>query len=327
MGKLSLRGCMFFSLSLLLFNACATVKVPIRVTHPAEINMSEYKQVAISRIKGKIGRDFEEVLKNRLVEHSRFEVVERRRLRQIMGELAISQSDLADPENRIKLGKLLSASAMIAGRMGGSYSEKITTFKMKCRSRDRGEYKCTRRTREGTYNTSGSIDVIDIQSGRVIKSKLLNESCKSKTSATDAAPLRIDRGTLARKCAEKNVNVFIKAISAWTETVRVPFIKDGKIPELEKGINLAEIGEMDEAIRTFAAAARAAENNPGIKLKSIAKAYWDLGLAYEYTWEFDKAIGAFKKAYSMHPEKSYIQEINNVKRLRAERKKLEQQRM
>lgn len=309
---------------------CAMVKIPIPLTHPAEINMSQYKQIAISEIGGNMGQAFGDSIKNGLVESNRFQVVDRARLNQILGELNLSQSDLADETKRVKLGKLLSASAMIAGHTEGEYNEKITSFNATCGSKD-NQYPCTVYTRKGVVKTNGSIDVINIQIGQIIKSKLLNSSCSASTQATDATPDTIDKDSLFGMCLSENAHTFLKAISPWTETVQVPFVKDSGIPDLERGINQSKMGEMTEAINIFASAAKASEGNPNIKPKSIAYAYWDLGLAYEYTWEFDKAIEAFKKAYSLNPDPDIMGEYNplkekaNAERLKAERKKLQEQ--
>lgn len=327
---------------------CATVRIPIQVTHPAEINMTPYKQVAITEIKGDMGQAFSDSIKSNLVESNRFQVVDRDRLDHILRELNFSQSDLADETKRVKLGKLLSASAMIAGHTEGKYDEQLTHSGATCGLKDK-QYPCTVYTREGVVKTSGSIDVINIQTGQIIKSKTLNNSCSTRTQATDATPIEIDRDSLFRTCLSQNVHTFLKAISPWIETVQVPFVKDSAIPDLEKGINRAQMGEMSEAIKIFAGAAKAAETSPGIKptsttdntyfdkLKglaglaasdikpeSIANAYWNLGLAYEYTWEFDKAIEAFKKAGSLHADEKYPKERANAERLKTEQQKLKE---
>lgn len=306
-------------------SGCATVSVPMAVTHPAEINMTPYKQVAIGEIGGNMGQAFADSLKNKLVEGERFKVVDRNRMDQIFKELKLSQSDLADEKTRVKLGGLLSASAIITGRADGTYKENTTSKSGTC-TREKREYSCTTYYRKGEYGSSGSIDVVDSQTGQIIRSKVLKAAWEATTSATDDTPEAIDKDSLYSSVLGKNVSEFMKAIMPWSETVMVPFAKDGKIPDLERGINQAKAGELQEAIKIFADAAKAAETNPQIKPDSIARAYWNLGLAYEYTFvEFDKAIEAFKKAYSLKPEQKYLTEKANVEKYKAEKKKLDEQ--
>lgn len=332
MRKLNNKIFILASLILVMFllSSCGTVNIPMRVTHPAEINMTPYKQVALAEIEGNMGQNVSDAIKNLLIESGRFQVVDRSRLDQIMKELNLSQSDLADTFNRAKLGKLMSASAMIAGRAEGTYDEKLTKEETVCAKYIGGQMvsvACTKYMRKGTYRTAGSIDVIDIQTGQILKSKLFNNVCEKKNTAYDGIPESIDTGALGSECLTKNVHAFMKAISPWTETVQSPFQTDKAIPELEQGINKAKMGDLNESTTIFANAAKAAEGNASIKPLSIAKAYFNLGLAYQYTDEFDKAIEAFKKAYSLHPSEMFLKEKNNCERLKADKRKLAEQGM
>lgn len=329
--RLKRLSSLVFSLFFLtLLNACATVKVPITVKHPAEINMSKYKQIAIAEITGRHGRGFAGEIKNKLVESGSFKVIDRSRMKAIMKELNLSQSDLTASKNRAKLGKLLSASALITGYLDGKYKEDTSSKKSTCYKKSGKktvEYSCTVRYRKGTYSTNGSIDVVDVETGELLRSKALSAAYVSTTNATNARPAAIDRDSLYTSCLMDNVKTFMRSINAWNETVLVPFKKDGDIPALERGINQAKMGEIEEAISIFAKAARAAEGNAEIDADSIATAYWNLGLAYKYTWQLDKAIGAFKKAYSFDADDDYIKEKKSAEKLKAEKKKLEDQKL
>lgn len=305
-------------------SGCGTMNIPMQVTHPAEINMTPYKQIALSDIGGNMGRSFSDNLKNLLVESGRFQVVERSRLDQIMKELNLSQSDLTDETNRTKLGKLMTASAMIAGHTESSYDEKMTYENATCGSKDK-KYPCKNYYLTGVFKTSGSIDVIDIQTGQIIKNKTLNNKCEVTHSATDAKPELIDKDALASTCLTQNLEVFMKAISPWTEVVQAPFQTDKAIPDLEQGATKAKMGDLNEAATIFANAAKAAEGNAAIKPQSIAKAYFNLGLCYEYTDEFDKAIEAFKKAYSIDSNDIFLKEKSHAETLKRERSKLAEQ--
>ncbi len=306
--------------------ACGTVRIPVMVTHPAEINMVPYKQVAMGQVDGNLGRAFSDGLKNHLVESGRFQVVDRSRLDQIMRELNLSMSDLTDEGNRARLGKLLTASAMITGHAEGGYNEELTKKASTCYSGET-EVPCTIYYRTGVFKTSGSVDVIDVQTGQIIKSKLLTNKCEETKSATNGVPEVIDKDALGGQCVSTNILVFYKAISPWNETVQVPFQTDKTIPELETGVNKMKIGETAQAIELFAGAAKNAEGNPGVKPKAIAAAYWNLGLAYEYTDEFEKAIEAFKKGHSFNAASQYLDEIRNVERRRGEKRRLVEQGM
>lgn len=321
----NLLKCYLVVVSIIFFASCGTVRVPINVTHPAEINMVSYKQIAITDVTGNLGQSFSDSLKNKLVDGGRFKVVDRNRMKQIMAELHISQTDLADPENSVKLGKLLTASVIITGRLNGKYKEKLTQEKATCGNKEDGYYSCINYERKGDYQTNGSIDVIDVATGQILKSKLLNAGYTKTTSQKKDYPPAIDKDQLAGASIEANVNVFLKAITPWDEVVYIPFEKDKAIPDLERGINQAKIGEMEEAVNIFKTAIASAKQNGDIKPKSLANAYFNLGLACTYIWDFDQAIEAFKKAYSLNPKDTYIQWKKKAEEQREERRKLEEQ--
>ncbi len=308
-----LLSIVFFTLS------CGVVKVPVTVTHPPEIDVSKYQQVAIVDIKGNLGNTFYDELKYRLVEAGHLKVIDRDRLNAILREQNLSQSDLSDEKSRLKLGKMLSAAALIMGHYNGDYEEKITKDDP---YQDKEGKTHQTFNREGKYTTQGFIDVIDVETGQIIKSKKLQSSASDTETETDKMPKGIDREVLTGKCISQDLNIFFRAISPWRERIMVPFEKDGKVKELEKGINMAKMGEMEEAIKIFYNAAQAAENNPNIGAISIARSYWNLGLALEYTWEFDRAIECFITANRFNPNDKYVREKVHVERLREERQRL-----
>jgi tetratricopeptide (TPR) repeat protein len=103
-------------------------------------------------------------------------------------------------------------------------------------------------------------------------------------------------------------------------------MKDGDIPELKIGIEYAQAGQMDEAVKKFEEAVQNAKTNPKLKASDVARAYWDLGLAYEYSDQFDKAIDAFKSAFNSDPSnEQYLQEENRIKARQREYQKLQEQ--
>ena len=85
------------------------------------------------------------------------------------------------------------------------------------------------------------------------------------------------------------------------------------------------MGELAEAVKIFQGAAAAAEENPKIKAAGIAKAYWNLGLTYEYSDRYDEAVAALKKAYLIGGDKACVSEQEAVSRRQAEQMELKRQ--
>ena len=314
------------------FYGCATTKkVSVTVLHPAEINMSAYKQIVLGDISGRRGQDLADELKEKLVDGNVFKIMDRSQLNQILSELKLSQSDIADPNSRAKIGKLLTGAALITGRgVRVKYSDKLTyrdsTCKRKVSKKKWVEYACKRYTRICSADTSGSLDVVDVQTGRILKSRRLKGGCSDQTKATDARPGYLRTQDELEQCSISNdVYLFLKAISSWKERREVPFVVDKNIPMLAEGIRHAEMGDLGKAAKVFSSAVKSSETNPKIKPASIAKAYWNLGLSFAYTMKFNQAISAFKKAYVLKPKPAYLNEQQVVRQLKKNWKKLKNQ--
>ncbi|MBI5043169.1 MAG: tetratricopeptide repeat protein [Nitrospirae bacterium] len=305
------------AIALFLMIGCGTMEARLKVNLPPEINMSPYKQVVVSEIGGNMGREVSNTIRDEI--SGRLQLVGQNRLDEILRELKMSHSDLTDAKSRSKLGKKLNAAAMIAGNVNGEYSGKLRFFDRPC---DGGQLPlpCKEFQWTGTYRITGSIDIIDLQTGEIIKSRPIGEACSNTSTGTDVFAEAVNKKELMSSCADRIARKFIKAITSRKRTVKVSFLIDKAIPELEDGVRWAKMGDTKEAINIFAKGAKKAEGDPKIKPKVISKAYFDMGLIYKYTDEFDKAIEAFKKAYSLYPDDMYIKEKVNTERPKAEKK-------
>ena len=112
------------------------------------------------------------------------------------------------------------------------------------------------------------------------------------------------------------IDTFMKMIAPYTVYIQVKFEKS-KLPESEAGVNFAKQGLWNDAVEQF----KLAKN----KNPTETATWYNLGLAYEYSFMFRQAMDALKEANKIKPSEKYITEISNVKHLQAERKKLEQQ--
>ena len=117
----------------------------------------------------------------------------------------------------------------------------------------------------------------------------------------------------------------MRAIVPHQEYVTASFQKDSDIPQLEGGIGWAERGEWKKAQATFSQAIGDGQKNPKIKSEQLAKAYWNLGLAYEYAGEYDSANATVQKAYELSNDKDMLRELDNIKRLQDEAKRVSEQ--
>lgn len=309
--------------------SCSTVKVRVPVMRPAEINLRGKTELVIGSIYGPDHYELTNILKDAISSSGRFKLVDRQNLDKVMAELQLSQSDLADGESRKKLGKLMTGSIMLIGNVEQSdYQETVDTKKDTCtKTEDKKtvKYPCTKITRRGTAKVVTNFDVIDVETGENLKPKRLTCQKNAVRRETDGNPPRIDGDSMVDQCRREVVAEFMKAIAPWHDYVDAPFLKDGDIPMLEMGINYAQRGEWDEAIKKFREAVELTNKQPGLAADVVAKGHWNLGLSYQYTFQFEKAREEVKRAFDMTGNKDFLRELDNIKRLEAEQAKLQEQ--
>jgi tetratricopeptide (TPR) repeat protein len=329
-SKATLPKAMAFGiLACFMLGACSTMKVPVPVMRPAEINLKGKNEIIIGQINGRGGEKIAAYVKEKTADSGRLKIVDRQHLNRVLRELRMSQSDLVNLEKRKKLGKLMAGSILVMGNvLDNRYKENLTHDRGTCYktvNKKQREYTCYHYKRKGTATVKVSFDVIDIETGENLRSKVSQCVQKAQKSATDKRPERIDGGALLDSCSQSVANDFLKAICPWQQIVSAAFQKDGDLPMLEIGINYAKSGLWTDALSQFKEAVKQADSNADLSPKTAAKAYWDLGLCCEYTNRFDESVGYVKKAYALSSDAEYLKELANIEKMKKDRERLEEQ--
>jgi len=301
--------------------ACGTVAVRVPVMRPAEINMAPYQSVAIGEMTGAGNRPMTDSIEEALVNTNRFTVVDRQHLASVMRELHLSSTDLADPNAAARLGKVVTAGALIFGDVQHSYREQPDENRYKD---DKGVHH-TWYTLKGETYVRATFKIVDVSTGRLIVAKTYEERRDDTNRGLDRRPEPIDRIALENAARRAVVERFMKAIVPHQEYMLANFQKDSDIPQLEGGIGWAERGDWKKAQGTFNDAAQDSEKNVKLKAAQIAKCYWNLGLSYEYAGDYEKGEAMINKAYTLSNDREMLAEIDNIHRLQADAQKLAEQ--
>lgn len=302
--------------------ACGTVSVRVPVMKPAEINMAPYQSVAIGGMTGNGGdRPMTESLEEALLNSQRFQVVDRQHMDKVMKELQLSSTDLADPNSAAKLGKVVTAGAMIFGDVTQNFRE----FPSEEHYQDDKKVNHVLYIVKGEFYLRTTFKIVDVATGRLIIAKTYEEKRDDTNRGVDKRPQPIDRYGLEKSARASTIDRFMKAIVPHQEFMQANFQKDGDIPQLEGGIGWAERGDWKKAQDAFNDAAQAAEKNVKLKSGQVAKAYWNLGLSYEYAGDYDKANDMINKAYTLSNDKDMLAELDNIKQLQADAARLSEQ--
>ena len=327
--QLSLNPVLALFLAGLFLFGCSTVGVKVPVMRPAEINLKGKNELVVGQISGRMADKMSAYVKQKAVDSAYFKVIDRKHLDRVMAELKLSTSDLVDNNSRKKLGKLMTGSVLIMGNiLDYNYMENLSREIRECTKTVKKKvykYKCTQYYRKGTAVVRASFDIVDIETGETLRSKALESRRNASTSATNEQPARIDSNLLLDTCMKEVATNLIRAIAPWKDVVTANFKKDGDLPMMEVGIGYAQAGLWDDALLQFKSAVEMTDTNPDISPKVAALAYWNLGLTYEYTAQFEDAETCIKKAFALSSDADYLRELKNIEKLKSEKKKLREQ--
>ena len=109
--------------------------------------------------------------------------------------------------------------------------------------------------------------------------------------------------------------------ASFTENVAVSFAMDDKMPELKHGYDMAKIGDWDEAITIFQSAVEKYKHSRN----KVDKAYYNLGLGYMVTNQFDEARENFEIAYRIQAEDKYARALQKLDQRIEEMQQLQEQ--
>ncbi|HEY2031798.1 MAG TPA: tetratricopeptide repeat protein [Myxococcales bacterium] len=302
----------------LLLCACSSVAVRVPAVKPAEINLAAYQSVGIGAVTGSGNFAVADALEDALTSSQRFQVVDRVHMGQLLKELQLTPADLQTPKGTAKLAKLVADGALIFGETTERFSE------VPNRQDWKDEQKNTHvlNTLKGEVYVRATFKVVDIASGRLIVAKTYEERRQDLSQNIDKRPDPVDRHALEVAARQAIVMRFMRAIVPHTEYQEAGFRKDSDLPQFEGGIGHAQRGEWKEAEAAFSAALQDAEQNKKLKSSTLAKCYWNLGLTYEYAGDYDKASELLGKAYKLSNDEAMLPEIDNVKRLQSDSRRL-----
>src|SRR3954470_3473637 len=234
---------------------CGTVAVRVPVMKPAEINMASYQSVAIGGMTGNGNSAVSDALEEALVNSQRFQVVDRQHMNQLMKELQLSSTDLADPKSASKLGKVVTAGALIFGDTNATFRETPS----KTEYTDDKKVTHSIQSLKGEVYVRATFKVVDVATGRLIVAKTYEERRDDTNRAIDKRPEPIDRPPRETAARQAVIARFMKAIVPHTEYMEASFQKDSDVPQLEGGIGYAMRGDWKQAQDVFNTAVQDAE--------------------------------------------------------------------
>ncbi len=288
-----------FFLAVVLLTGCGNF-VSVKVLRPAEISTAQYKKAAIGNVfasntKSSDVANFRSTLITELQKKKYFEILDTRMGMPSGTDVLIINANILNSDYTEEITK------------GDPYEDKEGKTHID-----------QKRTGNHTLSINYQLNSIN---GVIIGTKNTEDLTSISNSATDIVPAVINRDGLILQNLQKSIANFLRAIIPYEERVSVELKSDESMPELTKGIEAAENGLWDISIKNFMKASSQTSN------PLVHYAYYNLGVAYMYTYDFQNARTALRKALEMKgSESAYKKAYQELDRMEQDEIKLQEQR-
>jgi curli biogenesis system outer membrane secretion channel CsgG len=312
---------------LLVVFGCTTAQISINRLEPPKYPIQGGKILAVVNFKSpdydpSAGEIFASSFVSRLAPTRYYNLMERSHMDQIMAEHRLAQTEYADPDKAIELGKILNADYIITGEVNAFSVEDQNTFEREERSRIVGYYvdhKGIRRPRIQVYfvdvpvkireaTVSASFRMVNVETSRIIvgESKTLNS--KKRGYGSDGIASLPSRDSLLTNLTDQITDYFTTLIAPYPvqDTRR---LEKGKTDKCKEGFRLARSGLWEEATAAW-------EESLQVRLDDPAP-YNNLGVSAEMRGDYEKACEYYSRALSMEPKNElYMKHLKNAKHLK-----------
>ena len=288
---------------------CSSTRLTVPILRPAEVNLSDFGKIAVGNIRGREGATLSAELTKALFDTERFEVLNHANLERRLSASNLTLEVFFEGGNQEQVKEVFGATAFISGDITNyDYDEETSKSESSGKDKKTGQVTVTRTyTRKGTARMAATLQLVDLRTSKILTIKdFTAKKTKKKKSVNDPDPDTIDRSALFRSCRQQMTKAFVRMITPHTEKVQATFETDGKIPVLQQGFNRAKVGQWQAAIDLF----RQGTESPQSQV--VHKAFYNLGLAYLYTNQFDKSRSAFEEAYARKPDRKYEKALRKV---------------
>ncbi len=283
----------------------ATVDVTLH--HPPNLGLT-VETIAFARSTGECSEEFVHGLIEDFVANG-VDVVERERIEDMLEEIDLSASGLIDPDDAVSLGRILGPSALIF----------VDT--MRCDVVPKREWK-TVRTKDGSYTIyyattevhfKSSLRIVNLATGRIFTAKTVEKNPSRTAQSKEGYPSYPSEYEL-RDAALHGATVEVhRMFFPWTETRSLRYFK-GKKCDLEAAYQMLRIGDVEGAAEQSAKNLELCLSQSKVKPKTLARAYYNVGMSHFMRNKYDKALENLEKAYQLKSGSRITETILECKR-------------
>ena len=262
----------------ILFGGCVSKNGVIKfISHEGTLNPTDHHKIEFGSFSGNGGTEFASLLKDKVSRNGQYEVY-------------LEREGSGDTQ------------VLIQGEIITEFEEKeVLPQDTTCyREKTGTEYPCKWFYRKGNAVVSGNMEVFDKMEGNLLRHFDMSAPCpEQNASELKRRPPRFDERKLISECLMNNADAIYKILFGWIEQRTLSFEKNASVfgmNQVIKGLEL-DSSNMESAVKGFCKVIEEAENSKQVSRQDFMDAYWNLGLAYEYTGQYQNASEIFAELF------------------------------
>jgi hypothetical protein len=289
-------------------------RIDISYTKPAQVDLFGVKRLAVGGVLGTLNHIPESILikedlESAIANSGRFELVDKKLTLDSLTRIGFVYKDLVDEASASALAKTVPDAVLVFAV--------ITDYEEGSRVETASDGSKYRNTFVDIY---GQFQMIDGSTGRLIATKRLRGYANEESQITKSLLANVintvgDYRAIHNRARAQIANQFVTMISPYPATDTVKLMKG--TPETQTGVRYIKANNWEAAVQTLEGAVA---KNP-----ADHKAMYDLGVAYQYTYQFDKAIPMLEKAYTTGGKRLYVRQLESCKQMQDEQARLQAQ--
>jgi curli biogenesis system outer membrane secretion channel CsgG len=341
-GEVDWTHLLVLLLSVCLLLSCAAPKTALRVMRPAEVDMSDYRKIAIADFQGpgRSGSQAASILTSEIFKSDYFDILERQQMKKILQEQAFSLTGAVDVTTAAEIGKMLGVEALILGEVTSYSAEDLEGTEKVKKKVWTGEYEKDEagniiyeknilgmKSKKKKYkeefvdepyvvrsaSVAVSFRVVAVETAELLAVKSNSSSYNKKATGTDEIGRLPAKESILENLTSKVVDTFVRQIAPFYATITKKFEKGSGASK--QAIKMAQNGLWDKAREIFEREAQ---------IRPTPENYYNLGICYEALGKYDMAEKQYEAALSLKAKELYIKAVADIRRLKEEREILQE---
>ena len=281
------------------FDEMSNPKISVQIVHPPGLGL-KIKKIAFNTATGNCADQIIDAIIGDFVNNN-IEVIDRANLKTILAEHDFNFSGYVDQTTAVKIGQIIGPSALITVkvlRCETKVQDDLYSLENKHDYNTNRDYQVKALIARTSVFLKVSIQTTDLTTGRIFAARVLDYTPVRENKSYEGKPEPPNEFEVQEIAFNSLTSDVSRMFLTWTSSSDLYFFddKEGNL----KAAYLALYGKSnDQALEISIKNLENCKNTPRIKEKTLAHAYYNLGMSYFITGDYDKAITNLRQAQSI----------------------------